>query len=165
MRAESDWSTGFCCVTHTAENISAAWYHGARARVYISTYVHARQPRAQRSHGVSVDRLRSRERYSCRFTKLGYREVRSEQLEAVREFIKDKDVFVSLPTGSGKSLCYGCLPLVYDYLRKNDSKTKSVVLVISPLRALMLDQVKSLSAKGVDSVYVTVEKLGTSTRL
>ena len=89
------------------------------------------------------------------FTRLGYQEVKTEQLEAIRGFIKDKDVFVSLPTGSSKSMCYGCLPLVFDYLRKNDSKTKSIVVVVSPLKALMLDQVRSFSAKGIDSVYVT----------
>ena len=65
------------------------------------------------------------------FAKLGYEEARSEQLEATREFVKDKDVFISLPTGSGKSLCYGCLPLVFDHLRKNGEK--AIVVVISPL--------------------------------
>ena len=35
--------------------------------------------------------------------------MKSEQLEAAREFVKGQDVFVSLPTGSGKSLCYACL--------------------------------------------------------
>ena len=89
------------------------------------------------------------------FTRLGYQEVKTEQLEAIRGFIKDKDVFVSLPTGSSKSMCYGCLLLVFDYLRKNDLKTKSIVVVVSPLKALMLDQVRSFSAKGIDSVYVT----------
>ena len=96
------------------------------------------------------------------FTRLGYHEVKTKQLEAKRGFIKDKDVFVSLPTGSCKSTCYGCLPLVFgclplvfDYLRKSDLKTKSIVVVVSPLKALMLDQVRSFSANGVDSVCVT----------
>ena len=89
------------------------------------------------------------------FSRLGYQEVKTEQLEAIAGFVKGKDVFVSLPTGSGKSVCYGCLPFVFDYLRRNDTKTKSIVVVISPLRALMLDQVRSFSAKGVDSVYVS----------
>ena len=94
------------------------------------------------------------------FIRLGYQEVKTEQLEAIRGFVKDNDVFVSLPTGSGKSVCYGCLPLVFDYLRRNDSKTKSIVVVISPLRALMLDQVRSFSAKGVYSVYVSDGEAG-----
>lgn len=86
--------------------------------------------------------------------------MKAEQLEAAREFVKGKDVFVSLPTGSGKSLCYGCLPLVFDTLRQNDSNTKLIVVVVSPLRALMLDQVQSFSAKGVDSAYVADGEVG-----
>ena len=69
-------------------------------------------------------------------------------------------MFVSLPTGSGKPACYGCVPFVFDYLRRTDTKTKSIVVVISPLRALMLDQVHSFSAKGVDSVYVSHSDAG-----
>ena len=45
------------------------------------------------------------------FNKLGYSTVKEEQVEAAREFVKGRDVFVAIPTGSGKSLCYGCLPL------------------------------------------------------
>ena len=52
------------------------------------------------------------------FTKIGYPAVNSEQFEAVKEFVKGKDVFVSTPTGSGKSL--GCLPLVFDSLRSGE---------------------------------------------
>ena len=47
--------------------------------------------------------------------------MKSEQLETAREFVKDKDDFVALPTRAGKSLCYGCLPVVFDILRQNDS--------------------------------------------
>ena len=41
------------------------------------------------------------------FSQLGYPVVKAEQLEAVREFMKGQDNFVTIPTGSGKSLCYG----------------------------------------------------------
>ena len=48
--------------------------------------------------------------------KLGYDRPTPEQAVDVREFLLGKDVFVSLPTGGGKSLCYASLPLAFDYL-------------------------------------------------
>ena len=78
---------------------------------------------------------------------LGYEKVRQEQFDVVLNFLKGNDVFVSLPTGGGKSLCYACLPLVYDWLREDSSK--SIAVVISPLNALMQDQVTSFSKRGM----------------
>lgn len=49
---------------------------------------------------------------------VGYMAPRTEQVQAVEKFVSGRDVFVSLPTGEGKSLCYACLPLVYDTLRR-----------------------------------------------
>ena len=43
--------------------------------------------------------------------RLGYSSVRDKQLLAIRTFMEGNDVFISLPTGSGKSLCYAVLPL------------------------------------------------------
>ena len=65
------------------------------------------------------------------FRRLGYPTVKSEQLEAAKEFVKgkDKDIFVSIPTGSGKLLCYGCLPFVYDSLCGSVDGNKSLGLV------------------------------------
>ena len=82
---------------------------------------------------------------------LGYEKVRQEQFDVVLNFLKGNDVFISLPTG-GKSLCYACLLLVYDRLREDTSK--SIALVISPLNALMQDQVTSFSKRGVTAVHV-----------
>ena len=50
-------------------------------------------------------------------TKMGYLELRREQELAVKQFARGHDVFTSLPTGSGKSVCYGILPIVFDLLR------------------------------------------------
>ena len=69
------------------------------------------------------------------------------------KFISSRDVFVSLPTGSGKSLCYSVLPWTYDRLR-NRRKPSSLIIVVSPLVALMKDQVASLTKKGLSAVYV-----------
>ncbi len=74
--------------------------------------------------------------------KLGYASPTSDQLSAVKEFVRGKDVFVSLPTGAGKSLCFVMLPLVFDDLLSSTETEGALVLVISPLNALMRDQVK-----------------------
>ena len=97
------------------------------------------------------------------FERLGYSSVREEQFDSVRAILEGRDVFVSLPTGSGKSLCYGCLPLVFDELRAVP-QGKSIVVVVSPLKALMMDQVQTFSTKGVKAAYLGVEDIeGSST--
>ena len=69
------------------------------------------------------------------------------------------DVFVSLPTGSGKSLCYAALPLVFDNIRKvsaEQPEDASIVFCVSPLSALMLDQVMTLSKRGLLAAHVGI---------
>jgi len=65
--------------------------------------------------------------------------------------VNGRDVFVALPTGFGKNVCYGCLPVVYDILR---SKKNSIVIVVSPLVALMKDQVSTFTSKGIQAACV-----------
>ena len=67
---------------------------------------------------------------------MGYDTLKPEQKKSVSEFVNGRDVFIALPTGFGKSVCYGCLPVVYDIFR---SKKNSIVIVVSPLVAIMKD--------------------------
>ncbi len=75
---------------------------------------------------------------------LVYTRLREGQELEIREFLKGKDVFVSLPTGSGKSLCYWILPYIFDFIR---GRCDSMVLVVSPLIAIMQDQVDIFAYK------------------
>ena len=63
-----------------------------------------------------------------------------------------KDVFVSQLTCSGKSLCYSILPLAFDSVRSS-SCSKSIVLIASPLIALMKEQVIPMEERCVTSLY------------
>ena len=83
---------------------------------------------------------------------LGYSKLRPQQERAVKSLVLGRDVFVSLPTGSGKSLCYCLLPSVFDLLSGSDGT--SIVVVVSPLLSLMKDQVWSMMARNVRAVYV-----------
>ncbi len=49
--------------------------------------------------------------------KMGYDRATDDQKKVVEAFVFGKEVFVSLPTGSGKSVCYACLPYVFDVLQ------------------------------------------------
>ena len=82
---------------------------------------------------------------------LGYDHPTPEQGAAIREFLLGKDVFVSLPTGGGKSLCYASLPLAFDYLLHaagEDRRASTIAVVVSPLTSLMKDQVMKFTEKG-----------------
>ena len=72
------------------------------------------------------------------------------------KFLLGNDVFVSLPTGYSKSLCYAAYLGLLTFLKRDSSNMskKSIVIVISPL-ALIKDQLASLSVKGLDVGCIT----------
>ena len=82
---------------------------------------------------------------------LGYDSVKPEQLAAIKSVLRGEDVFVSVPTGFGKSLMYQILPICTRKLLRSCGSTLPadlipVVVVVSPLIALMQDQVSKLNS-------------------
>ena len=63
-----------------------------------------------------------------------------------------RDVFMSLPTGYGKSFCYGLLPAVFDHLRS--SMGTSIVICVSALTALMMEQRAKFTVRGIATEFV-----------
>lgn len=96
---------------------------------------------------------------------MGYSKLRGNQEKVVKTFLQHRDVFVSLPTGSGKSLCYCILPFVFDKIRRTKTEFQSIVVVVSPLIALMKDQVMAMTRRGVSAVYVGEVEEGSETFL
>ena len=84
-------------------------------------------------------------------------------MAAITEFLKGKEIFVSLPTGSGKSLCFATLPYVFDFLKHflvagNEPIHSSICVVVSPLVSLMKDQVAKFGERGLRCAYVGEEQ-------
>lgn len=79
-----------------------------------------------------------------------------EQKDVLSKFFSKQDVFVNLPTSYGKSLIYQATPIMADVLLQR-SKGTSIVLVISPLKALMEDQVNYLNSLNISTTSVTEE--------
>ncbi len=64
-----------------------------------------------------------------------------------------QNVFVSLPTGFG--MCYILLPNLFDVLRGDDTCGNSIILVVSPLIALMKDQAGTIQTLGIRATHVS----------
>ena len=74
----------------------------------------------------------------------GYDSFRMNQQAAIETVLQGKDALVLMPTGGGKSLCYQIPALMLDGL----------TVVVSPLIALMKDQVDALKNNGVEAAFL-----------
>ncbi|MFN9475153.1 DNA helicase RecQ [Acidovorax sp.] len=78
----------------------------------------------------------------------GYEQFRGPQQDIVEHVIGGSDALVLMPTGGGKSLCYQVPAIV------RQRQGRGVTIVISPLIALMHDQVGALHEAGVDAAFL-----------
>jgi Superfamily II DNA helicase len=74
----------------------------------------------------------------------GFEDFREGQRDVIATILSGKDAVVVMPTGSGKSLCYQLPAMMME----------GATLVVSPLIALMKDQVDSLLARGLPATFI-----------
>ena len=74
----------------------------------------------------------------------GFREFLDGQESVIRSVLAGDDILVVMPTGGGKSLCYQLPALLLE----------GITVVVSPLIALMKDQVDGLRAKGIPATFI-----------
>ena len=84
---------------------------------------------------------------------IGY-ELKKEQTEAISSVLSGSDVLVVVPTSFGKSMIYQALPWLSVYLGQ---RTSPIALVISPLVAIMKNQVV-LKRKGINAAFIGEEQ-------
>lgn len=85
--------------------------------------------------------------------------IKPKQKEALQNIVlNNRDCLIALPTGYGKSLIYQLLPPLFDCLGQKDSPKdeKSIVIVVSPLNALIDDQINKLKLAGVSCASLRV---------
>jgi ATP-dependent DNA helicase RecQ len=77
-------------------------------------------------------------------TRFGLEKFRGQQEAVIHTLLEGKSALALFPTGAGKSLCYQLPALLFD----------GVTLVVSPLIALMKDQVESLHRRGIEAARI-----------
>jgi ATP-dependent DNA helicase RecQ len=96
----------------------------------------------------------------------GYSHFREPQGEVIETLFKGEDALLLMPTGMGKSLCFQYIALMFQkqdwgYINNaqipliGDHNQTHLVLVISPLIALMEDQVQRAKKLGIQSAYIS----------
>ncbi len=88
--------------------------------------------------------IKEQEIYSKLKKYFGYDSFRSFQLKAIQKVLNNEDLLTIMPTGGGKSLIFQLSAVL----------SEGMTIVVSPLIALMKDQVNSLTQNGISAAYI-----------
>ncbi|KAK4645205.1 hypothetical protein QC761_000860 [Podospora bellae-mahoneyi] len=113
-----------------------------------------RNPALGDSHSALAERILSNQ--------LGFKALRHEQAAAIQHILKGDNVLVIFPTGAGKSLCYQIPSIAFPELDGPEGAREpaetGVTIVVSPLVALMKDQVDVLKKRGIPAESIDSSK-------
>ena len=85
--------------------------------------------------------------------------LRVKQYLALDSILQGRDTIAVLPTGYGKSITFHLLPFICDHLKiSNHCCSNNAVLVISPLNALINDQITILKNRGVEASVLDISQ-------
>src|SRR6478736_8887364 len=155
------------CCTHCKRTRASASCCGewicrrAELAADTSRYARAADPVAQVCFAAmnrsSAARLAPPDLAAALKQRFGFDSFRPGQEEVVRDILAGHDVLAIMPTGGGKSLCFQLPALLHP----------GVCIVISPLIALMQDQVRLLQNNGIDATFInsSLERSEVSQRL
>ncbi len=101
------------------------------------------EPATHARDGASADDVLARA-----LARFGHESMRPGQADVISDIFAGRPVIACMPTGAGKSLCYQLPAVVL-------GERGYITLVVSPLIALMKDQVDALTARGVPAVALT----------
>ncbi|XP_072023205.1 uncharacterized protein [Amphiura filiformis] len=105
--------------------------------------------------------------YAMKMLGMDSDKLRDGQRRAINSVLERRDTFVVLPTGYGKSIIYQTAPFIEDYRLHNKDcqcateshiEKKGIAIVISPLVALMSNQVKKLQERGISAINLATVK-------
>ena len=83
-------------------------------------------------------------------TYFGYSDFRPSQAEIIASVLSGRDTLALMPTGGGKSLCFQVPTMVM----ASENENRRLCLVVTPLIALMKDQVENLEARGIQAAAI-----------
>ena len=121
-----------------------------------------RNPKATMADQAKVDLFHGALNFGLQFLGLGHLQLKEKQYEVLKHVVlNNRDVLAVLPTGYGKSLTYQMLPPVLNFVDFGAEEKKATVIVISPLNALIRDQIVKMRESGLSVCVLRGDRVDT----